>query len=220
MIKNPFILFVCLFSLLACSTKKTEEKKTDEALAKNTEELCPFAISEAILYDSSTIVTMGRGKIENGKWQATKTIFGYASNYTPMNPEQMQRLIQTITQIKDPSIYLDVDGNKMTKHEVFMFANGCDSIAEMDEQGNVTKVVFLCDSISRYNQIKKVIFYESWFIKPENGAIEKQVLGYTLCEKVENADLPNEQRYQTIFHVFNDEEALNKARKYASIKTM
>lgn len=224
MIKKLYLLSFALIFLFSCNqssdTSKPEEKNNDVSEERSKIEFTPFIISEVFLYDTNEIKTVGRGEVINGVWYPTGTVLGYNSNYIQMSAKQMQTFIQNLIHSKNARVYLDIDSNKLSTWEVSAMANSCDSIIELDDKGKEINRHFICDSTLMYNGIQKIIFYETWNLNPDNGSIDKEVLGYTLCQKLEGDEgFMGKDKYRSVFHIFNDEAKLEKVKKYLYIKS-
>jgi hypothetical protein len=86
----------------------------------------------------------------------------------------------------------------------------CDSVVQVDSLDNpIGKPMWYCDSITVLNSIQRIIFFESWYHNTKTNLIEKETMGYSVWQYVED-----KAAYRLLFTVFRDEKSLEKAKKY------
>lgn len=207
---------VTSLTLLSCNpdNEKVSDKKTAGPKENNKMELAPFIINEVVLNDSIQVKALTNGFTKEGNWFPTETSFGYNKTYSPMNPDHVKALIQSLRTNPNLKIYLGIDSLPLDKGEAFMFLNGCDSIVDLDDKGKAKGPAYLvCDSTSMYSTIKKILFFESWSLNKDNGSIEKTVLGYSFLSYIESKN-----QYDLMFYIFPDDASLATTKKYLSLQ--
>ena len=212
----PVILFI-----VSCSTKpvettnnKTSENKTDRT------EITPFKITAVILKDTIQVKT-AFAKSEGGKLSMNDYNFYYGQPAFFIDQKQFSVFKNAIwTLVRDPKskVYFQMGGaeTESTKPVTYQQLRGkvcmCDSVKEssFDAKGQeVINTYWACDSTSVTNQINKIHFYESWYFNPQNNMIERETLGYSVFQYIEE-----KEAYKQLFMVFKDEESVKKAKKY------
>lgn len=207
-------LAISILLICACTQKNDIEKKVDTPKENNTVEITPFVINEVVLNDTTKVLASTSGFTKEGKWFPTETSFGYNKTYSPMASGQVKVLMEYLRRSSKLKVYLDIDSLPLSTRQMYMYLNGCDSVVEYDDKGKAKGPRHLmCDSTSMYDQIKKILFYESWALNKESGSIEKTVLGYSFFSYMENKN-----QYRLMYHIFSDDASLAIAKKYLSIQ--
>lgn len=215
-IKN--FLTIILYVIYGCNPKSDIAKTVEVVKESNKIEITPLFINEVSINDTTEKKLEGYGSFTNGSWHPSESQIGYKGRNTRISEKQIMQILQSLIYGKEAKVYLDLDSNRLAKEQIFAFVNSCDSIATFDDNGKEISREFYCDSISMSYSIQKIIFYESWFLHPNNGSIEKEVLGYTLCRTLLNNDNPRDKGNKLVVHVFNSEAGLQKTKKHLYFK--
>lgn len=86
----------------------------------------------------------------------------------------------------------------------------CDSMAQVDENDQqIGKAFWACDSITIMNNLARITFYESWYLNTKTNLIEKETLGYSMWSYVKE-----KEAFREMFVVFRDETAAKKCELY------
>ena len=197
----PLILFIvsCATKPVETSDNKNNDNKTERV------EITPFKITEVILKDTLQVKT-ALTKSDGGKLSISDYNYYYGRPAFYIDQKQFSVFKNAIwTLVRDPKskVYFQMGGAD-TKPATYQQLRDkicrCDSIIEssFDAKGleTITKS-WACDSTSVTSQINKIQFYESWYFNPKNNMIERETLGYSVLQYIEE-----KEAYKELFMVF------------------
>jgi hypothetical protein len=209
------ILLAVLTGILlnACTSKSSGSTSEDRI------EITPFIVSKVILQDTLVI---NRLFAKDTGYKGTFIEPGFSYDNNPalyLEKREFENLQTSIwAMINEPKskVFLGLNGeapdwNKpVSKTDLRSRMMRCDTVAmsTFDPKGNeIITAVWACDSTSIMEGIAAICFYETWYFNKSNNMIEKEVLGYSVFQYVED-----KQAFRQLFYVFRDEEALKKAK--------
>jgi hypothetical protein len=200
------ILFIALLGVFACQTGKNESLNSENS---NRTVLKPCIQTSVLLKDTMRVMNIDKDlSIHEVNYMYNKEM-----HYLMLSEfNELKKNIWQLIKKPDYFVYSDLLGNPLTSKELRDKFIMCDSISEegVDAKGNVIEIAsYVCDSISRFESISKINFFETWYVNKSTNLIEKEVIGY----QVLSFDSEKEA-YRELFFVVRNEEAKKTLLKY------
>jgi hypothetical protein len=213
--KKILLIFLTGTLLYACTNRSSGGSSSGDRI-----EITPFIVSKVILQDT---LVLNRLFLKDTGYKGTFVDPGISYDNNPalyLEKKEFENLQSSVwTMMRDPKskIFLGLNGTApdwskpASKKELRDRFFRCDTVpmSTYDPNGNeIITAVWACDSTSIIDGLGAIYFYETWYFNKANNMIEKEVLGYSLFQYIEE-----KQAFRQLFFVFRDEEALKKAKE-------
>lgn len=173
--------------------------------------IAPLVLNDIVIVDSFDIKTNYKAEVSAINFGLQKLQVNQNTTYLISNNYSSQ-LFKTALSNSVSMVFLKADSSAIEPRLLHSMLYQCDSIAELDDNGNEIRRFYNCDTSIMPLLVKKIRFYESWYTQEYDEKIEKEVLGYSFYYSENNENL-FKRNYKVLAHVFKNKQSFEKVKK-------